>query len=54
MSQELASASGKLTVPLRTLLAALKRVTKREVCNTVALRRQVADAAIDQAAHPLG
>ena len=39
---------------LRTLLAALKRFTKREVCNTVALRRQVADAAIEQVAYPLG
>jgi len=38
---------------LRTLLAALKRFTKREVCNTVALRRQVADAAIEQVAYPL-
>ena len=39
---------------LRTLLAALKRFTKREVCNTVALRRQVADAAIGQVGYPLG
>jgi alkylation response protein AidB-like acyl-CoA dehydrogenase len=39
---------------LRTLLAALKRFTKREVFNTVALRRQVADAAIDQVGYPLG
>jgi alkylation response protein AidB-like acyl-CoA dehydrogenase len=39
---------------LRTLLAALKRFTKRDVCNTVALRRQVADAAIEKAAFPLG
>jgi alkylation response protein AidB-like acyl-CoA dehydrogenase len=39
---------------LRTFLAALKRFTKREVCNTVALRRQVADAAIDQVGYPLG
>jgi alkylation response protein AidB-like acyl-CoA dehydrogenase len=39
---------------LRTYLAALKRFTKREVCNTVALRRQVADAAIAQVAYPLG
>ena len=39
---------------LRTLLAALKRFTKREVCNTVALRRQVADAAIEQVGYPLG
>jgi alkylation response protein AidB-like acyl-CoA dehydrogenase len=39
---------------LRALLAALKRFTKRDVCNTVALRRQVADAAIEQVAYPLG
>ncbi len=39
---------------LRTLLAALKRFTKRDVCNTVALRRQVADAAIEQVGYPLG
>jgi len=39
---------------LRTLLAAVKRFTKREVCDTVALRRQVADAAIEQAGYPLG
>jgi alkylation response protein AidB-like acyl-CoA dehydrogenase len=39
---------------LRTLLAAVKRFTKREVCNTVALRRLVADAAIEQAGYPLG
>ncbi len=39
---------------LRTLLAALKRFTKREVCNTVALRRQVADAAIEKVGYPLG
>jgi alkylation response protein AidB-like acyl-CoA dehydrogenase len=39
---------------LRMLLAALKRFTKRDVCNTVALRRQVADAAIEQVAYPLG
>ncbi len=39
---------------LRTLLAALKRFTKREICNTVALRRQVADAALEQVTSPLG
>ena len=39
---------------LRTLLAALKRFTKRDVCNTVALRRLVADAAIEQVGYPLG
>jgi alkylation response protein AidB-like acyl-CoA dehydrogenase len=39
---------------LRTLLAALKRFTKRDTLNTVALRRQVADAAIEKAGYPLG
>jgi len=39
---------------LRTLLAALKRFTKRETLNTVALRRQVADAAIEKVGYPLG
>lgn len=39
---------------LRTYLAALKRVTKRETLNTVALRRQVAGAAIEQGVYPLG
>jgi hypothetical protein len=39
---------------LRTLLAALKRLTKRDTLSTVALRRQVADAAIEKAAYPLG
>ena len=39
---------------LRTYLAALKRFTKREVCNTVALHREVADAAIEQVGYPLG
>jgi alkylation response protein AidB-like acyl-CoA dehydrogenase len=39
---------------LRTLLAALKRFTKRDAVNTVALRRQVAAAAIEKAAYPLG
>jgi hypothetical protein len=39
---------------LRTRLAARKRFTKREVCNTVALRRQVADAAIERVGYPLG
>jgi alkylation response protein AidB-like acyl-CoA dehydrogenase len=38
---------------LRTYLAALKRFTKREVLNTVALRRQVAAAAIELGAYPL-
>jgi alkylation response protein AidB-like acyl-CoA dehydrogenase len=39
---------------LRTLLAALKRFAKRDVCNTVALRRMVADAAIEKVGYPLG
>jgi alkylation response protein AidB-like acyl-CoA dehydrogenase len=39
---------------LRTLLAALKRFTKRDVCDTVALRRKVADAAIEKVGYPLG
>jgi alkylation response protein AidB-like acyl-CoA dehydrogenase len=38
---------------LRTYLAALKRFTKRDVVNTVALRRVVADAAIEQGKYPL-
>jgi alkylation response protein AidB-like acyl-CoA dehydrogenase len=37
---------------LRTALAGLKRFTRRELLNTVALRRQVAQAAIDQEAYP--
>ncbi len=37
---------------LKTYLAALKRFTKREVVNTVALRRQVADAAIEAGGYP--
>jgi alkylation response protein AidB-like acyl-CoA dehydrogenase len=39
---------------LRTYLAALKRFTKREALNTVALRRQVAEAAIEAGGYPLG
>jgi alkylation response protein AidB-like acyl-CoA dehydrogenase len=39
---------------LRLLLSALKRFTKRDVCDTVALRRQVADAATDKVDYPLG
>jgi alkylation response protein AidB-like acyl-CoA dehydrogenase len=39
---------------LRTLLAALKRFAKRDVCNTVSLRRMVADAAIEKVGYPLG
>jgi alkylation response protein AidB-like acyl-CoA dehydrogenase len=39
---------------LRTLLAALRRFTKRDACNTVALRRLVADAATEKVGYPLG
>jgi alkylation response protein AidB-like acyl-CoA dehydrogenase len=39
---------------LRTYLAALKRFTKRETLNTVALRRRVADAALEAGGYPLG
>ena len=39
---------------LRTYLAALKRFAKRETLNTVALRREVADATIAQGGYPLG
>jgi alkylation response protein AidB-like acyl-CoA dehydrogenase len=39
---------------LRALLAALGHLTKREACNTVALRRMVADAAIERSGYPLG
>jgi hypothetical protein len=38
---------------LRTHLAALKRFTKRETLNTVALRRQVAQAALEAGGYPL-
>jgi hypothetical protein len=38
---------------LRTYLAALKRFTKRETANTVALRRRVAEAAIEAGGYPL-
>ena len=38
---------------LRASLAALRRFTRREVENTVALRRQVAEAAIDHGDYPL-
>ena len=37
---------------LRTYLAALRRFTKREAVNTVALRRQVAAAAIEKGGFP--
>ena len=39
---------------LGALLAAVRRLTRREVCNTVALRRLVANAAIEQVGYPLG
>ena len=39
---------------LRTYLAALRRFTKRETADTVALRRRVADAAIEAGGYPLG
>ncbi len=38
---------------LRTLLAAFECFTKRDTCNTVALRRQVADAAFEHVGYPL-
>jgi hypothetical protein len=38
---------------LLSLLSAVRRLTKREVCNSVALRRQVADAVIEQVGYPL-
>jgi hypothetical protein len=38
---------------LRTYLAALKRFTKREVADTVTLRRQVAEAAIEHGGYSL-
>jgi hypothetical protein len=37
---------------LRTLLAALRRILKVAPVNTVALRRQIADVAIDKRAYP--
>jgi len=37
----------------RTYLAALKRFTKREAVDTIALRRQVAAAALEQGRYPL-
>ena len=40
--------------PLRTYVSALRQFTKRDLANTVALRRQVADAAIEQGGYPLG
>ena len=40
--------------PLRTYVSALRQFTKRDLANTVALRRQVAEAAIEQGGYPLG
>jgi len=37
---------------LRTLLAALRRILKVAPVNTVALRRQIADVAVDKRAYP--
>jgi alkylation response protein AidB-like acyl-CoA dehydrogenase len=37
---------------LRTYLAALRRLTKREAVNTIPLRRQVARAALDKGGYP--
>ena len=37
---------------LRTYLAALRRLTKREAVNTVALRRQMAAAALEKGGYP--
>jgi hypothetical protein len=37
---------------LRTLLAALRRLLKVAPINTVALRRQIADAAVDRRTYP--
>ncbi len=37
-----------------TYLAALKRFSRREAANTVALRRQVAEAVIENGRYPLG
>jgi DNA-binding IclR family transcriptional regulator len=39
---------------LRTYLAALRRFTKRDIVDTIALRRQVAEAAIEAGGYPLG
>jgi butyryl-CoA dehydrogenase len=38
---------------LRTYLAVLKRFTRRDALNTVALRRQVARAALEAGGYPL-
>jgi alkylation response protein AidB-like acyl-CoA dehydrogenase len=38
---------------LRTMLAALRRFTRREVLDTVGLRRRVAEAAIERGGYPL-
>jgi alkylation response protein AidB-like acyl-CoA dehydrogenase len=48
----LAAAEDGMT--LRSYLAAVERWTSHEPCDTVALRRRVADAAIEQVGYPLG
>jgi alkylation response protein AidB-like acyl-CoA dehydrogenase len=40
--------------PLRTYVSALRQFTKRDLANTVAWRRQVAEAAIEHGGYPLG
>jgi len=40
--------------PLRTYVSALGQFTKRDLADTVALRRRVADAAIEHGGYPLG
>jgi hypothetical protein len=37
---------------LRTYLAGLRRLTRREPANTVALRRQIAQAALEKGGYP--
>jgi len=39
---------------LRTYVAAPEQFTRRDLANTVALRRQVAEAAIEHSGYPLG
>jgi alkylation response protein AidB-like acyl-CoA dehydrogenase len=39
---------------LRTYVSALRQFTRRDLANTVALRREVAEAAIQQGGYPLG
>jgi len=40
--------------PLRTYVSALRQFTKRDLANTVALRRQVAEATVEHGGYPLG